>query len=140
MAKPSFSETGIALGYWARKPTFEKNCLCCGKGFQTKMPEKALFCGRRCQYNQRARETAVAIKQIKMERGCAKCGYKGHPAALDFDHTRGTKRRQVGQSPTLKFLIEEMEKCTILCANCHRVKTYENEEYRHKTVRLEVVK
>jgi hypothetical protein len=139
MSKPSFKETGIAIGHWAKAQSYEKNCLCCDKAFLTKQPTRALFCSRKCQGKHRQREVAVLLKKIKMERGCAKCGFKGHPAALDFDHTRGTKRRQVGQSPTLKFLVEEMEKCTILCANCHRVKTYENGEYRHKTVRLEVV-
>lgn len=26
------------------------------------------------------------VQSYKLERGCVDCGYKGHPAALEFDH------------------------------------------------------
>lgn len=130
MSKPKFfRETGVSNGYYAKKEASSKSCLCCGDAFLTKQPHRAIFCSNKCQWRQRQREAAVVLRKIKMERGCAVCGYKEHPAALDFDHTRGTKRRQVGKSPTVKFLMEEMDKCTILCANCHRIKTFDNKEY-----------
>lgn len=62
---------------------------------------------------------------IKMARGCADCGYRAHPAALDFDHLPGTvKLFQVGaMSGRRRELIDaEIAKCEVVCANCHRVR------------------
>jgi hypothetical protein len=59
---------------------------------------------------------------------CSKCGYS-HPAALDFHHTDpGTKEGNVyryASSGQYKKAFEEVEKCIVLCANCHRVHHYE---------------
>lgn len=46
---------------------------------------------------------------------------------LDFDHRSGDKRHDISQFPTnnssLRSLIEEIDKCDVRCANCHRRKT-----------------
>lgn len=69
------------------------------------------------------------VQAIKLERGCADCGYNAHPAALDFDHLPGTvKTMRLASAPggsTMAKLIAEMEKCEVVCANCHRVRTAE---------------
>ncbi len=53
--------------------------------------------------------------------------------AFCFDHIdRATKfatiSQMVGQA-TRQQLIDEMQKCWLLCANCHQLKTYENKDY-----------
>lgn len=146
MSAPSFRETGIALGYHANKPSFNKECVTCGGVFQTKQPKRGKFCSRRCDSTFRQKEAAVMITKIKLEKGCIDCGYKGHPSALDFDHifprTKGKsrinskKRRQVSHSPTIKHAIEEMHFCEIRCANCHRIKTwYERDKTRPRALK-----
>lgn len=70
----------------------------------------------------------VAItNQIKLESGCADCGYREHPAALHFDHMPGTKKfRGVAQmivNTSMDKLLEEIAKCEVVCANCHAVRT-----------------
>ena len=60
--------------------------------------------------------------------GCADCGYNAHPAALDFDHLPGTvKRFSIGQQKhrCKEELEAEIAKCELVCANCHRIRTYE---------------
>ena len=46
---------------------------------------------------------------------------------LDFDHVRGKKRkavsRMIGEGYGLIAISEEMAKCEVRCANCHRRKT-----------------
>ena len=47
---------------------------------------------------------------------------------LDFDHVRGTKKRSIGVmvcsgAVSLETLQEEIAKCDVRCANCHRIKT-----------------
>ncbi len=64
------------------------------------------------------------IAQYKLDQGCAICGYKGHPDALDFDHLPGTdKKAAVSQMYRAAWteVMKEIEKCQILCANCHRI-------------------
>jgi 5-methylcytosine-specific restriction endonuclease McrA len=74
------------------------------------------------------KRNATIIKDEKLKRGCENCGYKKHHVALDFDHIDPTiKRRDIAKMHTtnVKALKEEMQKCQVLCANCHRIKTYE---------------
>lgn len=74
------------------------------------------------------------INRIKTERGCVVCGYNAHPAALDFNHARGTKLFNVSQDPkrSMYSIMQEIEKCDVLCANCHRIHTYENRHWHTK--------
>ena len=63
----------------------------------------------------------------KLEHGCADCGYKAHHAALDFDHRPGTSKvRDIksGQQLGWVALQEEVAKCDVVCANCHRIRTF----------------
>ena len=68
------------------------------------------------------------IKKVKSESKCEKCG-ENHPACLDFHHIRD-KKFQISQArykaTSLQETVEEINKCIILCANCHRKHHYEN--------------
>ena len=66
------------------------------------------------------------LVDYKLSKGCADCGYKDHPAALEFDHLPGTKKLfNIGQGRghTLEAVRAEIAKCEVVCANCHRVRT-----------------
>lgn len=49
---------------------------------------------------------------------------------MDFDHIeeRGTKLYTIGSGissmPSMQVLLDEIEKCDIVCANCHRHRTW----------------
>lgn len=71
------------------------------------------------------------LNAYKLERGCIDCGYKEHPAALEFDHRdRTVKCQKVSDmwSYSKERQLAEMEKCDIRCANCHQIKTFEERE------------
>jgi hypothetical protein len=51
---------------------------------------------------------------------CADCGYCRCPAALEFHHRTGTKEFRVSQATSRKKAFQEVKKCVLLCANCHR--------------------
>jgi hypothetical protein len=61
---------------------------------------------------------------------CKDCGGIFPFCVMDFDHRPGTKK--IGSISSLvgnwiisaKKLIIEMEKCDLVCANCHRIRTY----------------
>ncbi len=63
-----------------------------------------------------------------MEMGCQDCGYNSHPAALDFDHPPGVEKLGTVSGFILKFklkeAIQELHKCEVVCANCHRIRTW----------------
>ena len=65
--------------------------------------------------------------------GCKMCGIKD-PRVLDYDHiNRKDKETTVSQMITHRFSIEniknEIRKCQVLCANCHRIKTHTELNY-----------
>jgi hypothetical protein len=74
-------------------------------------------------FRARDEEWRSAISTMKLELGCIDCGYAEHPEALDFDHVRGVKRHEISQSRNATELFNELEKCEVVCANCHRVRT-----------------
>lgn len=66
------------------------------------------------------------ISAIKVERGCADCGYNARPEALDFDHLPGQRKdklvsKLIGNS--WDRIEREIAKCEVVCANCHRIRT-----------------
>lgn len=75
----------------------------------------------------RANERRKLIDEIKLSKGCLHCGYKKHAVALDFDHLNPSEKHfnisQYFITAPIKKLMKEINKCQILCANCHRVKT-----------------
>jgi hypothetical protein len=76
--------------------------------------------------SERAKRDRAYFQQIKLERGCADCGYAAHPAALDFDHLPGAGKlyRVCTMAGMSRVLVDaEIAKCEVVCANCHRIRT-----------------
>ena len=73
------------------------------------------------------------VDEFKLKKGCACCGYKEHASALDFDHLDPSKKTMsVSRMIALNFerLKAEINKCQVLCANCHRIKTADPEGFK----------
>jgi 5-methylcytosine-specific restriction endonuclease McrA len=90
----------------------------------------------------RNREQVIADREIRRHRlkrwffeykrdecACARCG-ESHPGCLDFHHVNPT-RKEVGVSELVnrghsrKRVLAEIEKCMVLCSNCHRKEHYD---------------
>ena len=56
---------------------------------------------------------------------CADCHECFHHAAMDFDHARGEKYKGVSAMWSYSWarVLEEIAKCDLVCANCHRLRT-----------------
>jgi hypothetical protein len=77
------------------------------------------------------------INALKVARGCADCRYNAHPAALEFDHLPGTVKRStigtlVGTGLPMPLIEEELAKCEVVCAICHRIRTAERRQSRSR--------
>lgn len=72
---------------------------------------------------ERTKELKKWFKEYKRKFECKRCG-EDHPACLDFHHT-GEKESGVNElvsrkNTSKKRIEEEVSKCEVLCANCHR--------------------
>ena len=81
-----------------------------------------------------ARKKREMLNDIKTKSGCVKCGYNEHPAALDFNHKDPSQKlgniAEKAKSWSYKKLLDEVAKCEVLCANCHRIHSYETHPSR----------
>lgn len=66
------------------------------------------------------------LAEIKQASGCVDCGITNH-IMLDFDHLRDKKynvSRMIHDGFSWKAILKEIEKCEVVCANCHRLRTH----------------
>jgi len=75
---------------------------------------------------QKLRGLKRKLELIELNGGCCKkCGYNKNIAAFDFHHRDPTQKdhqldiRRLANTSMVR-LMSEVEKCDILCANCHR--------------------
>lgn len=71
-------------------------------------------------------KTKNFIQRYKQRFGCSQCRVKDH-RVLDFHHLRD-KIKPVSvmiRLASLKRIKDEIRKCILLCANCHRIHHYE---------------
>jgi hypothetical protein len=70
---------------------------------------------------------AVLLAKIK-DRPCLDCGGRFQVAVMDFDHRPGETKTMTlsyifGLPPNYRRLVQELKKCDVVCANCHRIRT-----------------
>lgn len=75
------------------------------------------------------------LVEYLLEHPCVDCG-EADPVVLDFDHMRD-KRCNVSllthSTATWTRILEEISKCEVRCANCHRRRTAERANtFRHR--------
>lgn len=72
-------------------------------------------------------KTRHMLALLKAERGCYDCGGRFPSEALDWDHLPGSEKLfSIGsqaQNHTFDAVIDEIAKCQVVCANCHRIRT-----------------
>lgn len=63
------------------------------------------------------------VDKLKKESSCVKCGFD-HPAALLFHHRNPNEKNfsiAEARGYSFKTVLKEIEKCDILCSNCHEI-------------------
>ena len=65
------------------------------------------------------------IDFLKTGKPCADCGGLFAPYIMEYDHVRGEKRFAIGRMTNHRQsrVLEEIDKCDLVCCNCHRVRT-----------------
>lgn len=91
--------------------------------------------GRQKDYSRKQRiKRSILRRQLKedciklMGGKCMVCGYNSHLEAMDFHHINPEKKeygisqimnKAITNKTLLTFLKKEIEKCILLCSNCH---------------------
>lgn len=70
------------------------------------------------------------LKAIELKGGvCIDCKQQVHPAAFDFHHVDPTTKESAANAQLMArgwdFIVAELEKCVLLCANCHRIRHFQ---------------
>ena len=99
---------------------------------RTKEKSQEYYIENKEKYKKRNKESRKRNKEYvndyKIKNGgCARCGYNKHPCAIDFHHEDSKKEnisRLVKSAASIETIEEEISKCILLCAICHREEHY----------------
>lgn len=101
--------------------------------------------GRTYYHQNRKRQLPLAIARTRKARNlkrqficavknrpCADCGIKYPHYVMDFDHRNSNDKivdisKTLGKNWSLERIKKEIVKCDVVCANCHRIRTYKSE-------------
>ena len=101
-------------------------CRECGKQFTRThyKRNKSQYIARSMRANVERRQY---LQQVK-SRPCADCGVQYPYYGMDFDHREGEEKlfemNRVSYV-SMRAVKQEIEKCDVVCANCHRERTYQ---------------
>ncbi len=117
------------------RATKRKPCRGCGASCLEGRGQSP-YCSPECLVKtKREKDKIVRIQQraaldaFKIKLGCSRCGYNQCGAALDFHHKDSNKERRITvRSWATRLGQMEIDKCVLLCANCHREEHHTIEE------------
>ena len=106
-----------------------KQCLRCGKIFIAK-PKHKVYCCRNCKSTESHKRLktgwykgSLESHLVKKEK-CQFCGFVPvHSIQLEIDHIDGNHKNN------------DLTNLQVLCANCHRLKTFINKDWQPKCLR-----
>ncbi len=120
-----------AFGNYAKSPDgLFPQCKECKRGYDHRYYRNKA--GRKesiAQSNESRRQVRIRLVNEHLQKHpCVDCG-NADVRVLDFDHVRGTKlgniSNMVHKLSPVNSIIEEIAKCEVRCANCHRIVTHE---------------
>jgi len=118
-----------------KKGTPQSHCkLCCKKSNRKHYKEHVnLYKDRAKNFRiRRKKESYEYLRDYLKTHPCVDCG-ESDMVVLEFDHIRGKKFKAISKMITdtasIEDLTKEIKKCDVRCANCHRRKTAQTQEF-----------
>lgn len=108
--------------YGRKEGSYSNCCLVCLKAEYKKYRQE-----KKLEYNKKAKDRRHARKQRAVEylgTVCNHCNQTYHHSAFDFHHLDSKQKEKdpgLMMSYSDEKLFEELDKCILLCANCHRI-------------------
>jgi len=86
---------------------------------------KKRFCSHQCKNKFHVINRRRILKEMAVEHAggsCERCGYDGYIGALEFHHKDPTQKdfSIATNSKGWETIREEVDKCMLLCSNCHK--------------------
>lgn len=75
-------------------------------------------------YREKVREY---VRQQKESEPCMDCGIKYPYYVMEYDHTESNKVKTVSllsSTGTMDQVVSEIQKCDLVCSNCHKIRTW----------------
>lgn len=106
----------------------------CRRCFSDYFRERGTLYRRQCVSGkrERRRKARLLVQEILKSNRCADCGERDM-AVLEFDHVRGKRKgicQLMGEGLDVKELKKEVERCEVVCVNCHRRRTATRANWR----------
>jgi hypothetical protein len=89
---------------------------------EVKQKTKESYIKNKSKIYEKRKEKLNFINNFKSEKGCFLCGWNKFPQGLDLHHTKN-KEFGLAQSvngKSIEKIREELNKCVVVCAICHR--------------------
>lgn len=119
--------------FWKKKSTpdgYDRSCGDCSREYHRNLYTNNDKRKKDIRTNSRRRNlnTLKWKNELTSTKGCADCGVTDF-RVLDFDHVSDDKVDNISSmiraGRSRSMIIDEMNKCEVVCANCHRIRTYE---------------
>ena len=113
----------------AKKDGLRDKCKKCAKTYHREhyLKNKETYVNASRDRRNRLREDIAKLKQ----QPCADCGAIWPPVAMDFDHVVDDKIACVAtlvHKGSRNKVMEELKKCEVVCACCHRLRTHKRDK------------
>ena len=103
-------------------------CKECNKGYQ-----REHYLNNKPKYIKKARDYKENIisklRDLKSLNPCKNCDNYFHFCQMDFDHITNDKSFNISKAAwygkSWQAILKEIEKCELVCANCHRLRTFQ---------------
>jgi len=114
----------------SRKDGYQTMCRCCWKTYyKEKYYNNGKEKNRLILKNKEYKEILKNIVREKKNIPCMDCGVSYPHYVMDFDHRDSLQKvdsiaNMVSKSRKIEDIKIEIEKCDVVCANCHRIRTH----------------
>jgi hypothetical protein len=100
-----------------------------GKAARKKYYEGAKGQALRRRQQAAREESYLRIAALKAKGRCADCTGQFPPVCMDYDHRDPTEKtlcvsELISNNASWEVVEAEIAKCDLVCANCHRIRTY----------------
>jgi len=112
-----------------KRPAYDQtsltHCKTCGKKLDKNKLKGNLCmqCAAQVNVNRRRKKRDIAINHLGNK--CIDCGITYPAAVYDFHHLGNKKdcvATMIRNNLKVETILEEVDKCVLLCANCHRIR------------------
>ena len=122
---------------------YAAECKSCHKLYnqQWYQNNKALVKQRTRKSNKLYKENIYAVINKLKSVPCADCKHSFHPIAMDFDHLDSSTKTDcvshlIRLMKPLDVILTEVKKCEVVCAVCHRIRTYNRQQLKSRGTRI----